>query len=143
MTNSGKRMISAVAATAICLAALFGTVGSAQADNGRIDDGIDSQQVIAEDASPPILKSTVPQADDALRNDGSRNDASHNDGKSSPPTTDQQQSDSAATAQQPSAVDQPDGTQTSAPDTSQTESGNGMDTGSETGNDAQQGPTSF
>jgi hypothetical protein len=132
-------MISAVAATAICLAALFGTVGSAQADNGRIDDGIDSQQVIAEDASPPILKSTVPQADDALRNDGSRNDASHNDGKSSPPTTDQQQSDSAATAQQPSAVDQPDGTQTSAPDTSQTESGNGTDTGSETGNDAQQG----
>jgi LPXTG-motif cell wall-anchored protein len=139
MTNSGKRMISAVAATAICLAALFGTVGSAQADNGRIDDGIDSQQVIAEDASPPILKSTVPQADDALRNDGSRNDASHNDGKSSPPTTDQQQSDSAATAQQPSAVDQPDGTQTSAPDTSQTESGNGTDTRSETGNDAQQG----
>jgi hypothetical protein len=83
MTNGGKRMLSAVAATAMCLAALFGAAGSAQADDGRID-GVASQQVVAEDASPPVLKSTAPNE------------------KSSPPAPAGQQNDSGATAQKPS-----------------------------------------
>ncbi|MCI1241461.1 MAG: LPXTG cell wall anchor domain-containing protein [Bifidobacterium subtile] len=119
MTNGGKRMLSAVAATAMCLAALFGAAGSAQADDGRID-GVASQQVVAEDASPPVLKSTAPNE------------------KSSPPAPAGQQNDSGATAQKPSTGDQPGGTQTPTPDASQAGSGNGTDTGNGMGNGAQQ-----